>query len=93
MGNIATNSKMMSWSITPINDRLDYMSWSEEGKIRIYSDKKYDEVVAYILYYDTSEKMTYLKDIRNNVLYAIPSGSKAKGYTLAFKLNLVHKEE
>ncbi len=85
-------NKMMSWSTTPIDSRPSNISWSEEGKIRIYNDKKYDEIVAYVLYYDSSEKMTYLKDIRNETLYAIPSGSKAKGYTLAFKLNLVHKE-
>ena len=105
MPGVVSNKSMM-WSPTPLDKRLPNVGWSEDAIIRIFDSGKTDkesllknsgvsyvDFVAYVLYYDTKENMTYVKDIRENVLYAIPSGAKAKGYTLAFKLNINYKEK
>ncbi len=102
-----THSKQMVWGQTPLDQRKPNVSWSEDGTIRIYDPEKtdtfdkfiknsgitYTNLVAYILYYDTKDKMTYLEDVRDGVLYSIPQGAKAKGYTLAVKLNLIYKDK
>lgn len=95
-------STSIMWSSTPIDKREPNVGWSEDAIIRIFDSGKTDtfdkyirnsgvsftDFVAYVLYYDNKENMTYLKDIREDVIYSIPSGAKAKGYTLAFKLNM-----
>lgn len=106
MGSPSVANKNMMWGQTPMDKRLPNVGWSEDAIIRIFDSGKTDkesllknsgvsyvDFVAYILYYDTKENMTYVKDIREDVLYAIPSGAKAKGYTLAFKLNMNYKEK
>ncbi len=106
-GVVSNNSHSVMWSSTPHDKLLPNAGWSEDATIRIFDSGKTDtfdkyiknsgisyiDFVAYVLYYDTKENMTYVKDIREDVLYAIPSGAKAKGYTLAFKLNLNYKEK
>jgi hypothetical protein len=80
-----TSNTKVSWNSTPIDKKAKEFSWSEDGKITIENE----EFVAYRLFYNTTENMTCLYDIRKNVMYKIPSGSKAKGYMLAFKLNKI----
>jgi hypothetical protein len=103
-GVVSNKSNAVMWNTTPLDKRLPNVGWSEDCLIRIYdsgrtdtfdkyirnSGQSFTEYVVYLLYYDNKENMTYLKDIREDVLYAIPSGSKSKGYTLAFKLNLYY---
>lgn len=106
-GVVSNKSHSIMWGATPSGKSLPNAGWSEDATIRIFDTGKTDtfdkyiknsgisyiDFVAYVLYYDNKDKMTYLKDIRQDVLYAIPSGAKAKGYTLAFKLNLIHKDK
>ena len=106
-GVVSNSNKSMMWSSTPLDKKLPNAGWSEDAIIRIYDTGKtdtfdkyiknsgisYTDFVAYVLYYDSKDNMTYVKDIREDVLYAIPSGAKAKGYTLAFKLNMNYKEK
>lgn len=100
------SSKSVMWGQTPLDKKFPNAGWSEDATIRIFDTGKTDEetmlknsgltyvdVVAYVLYWDDKESMTCLKDIREDVLYTIPSGAKAKGYTLAFKLNMNYKEK
>ena len=105
MTGVVYSNKAMSWKPTPLEDRSDNVGWSDDGIIKIFdtgrtdtfdkyiknSGLTYIDMVGYVLYYDKKEKMVYLKDIRDNVLYAIPSGAKSKGYMLAYKLNSLHK--
>jgi hypothetical protein len=105
-GVIQNSSKSVMWSPTPLDKKFPNSGWSEDAKIRIFDTGKTDQetilkdnelsyvdVVVYVLYWDNVDNMTYLKDIREDVLYSIPSGAKAKGYTLAFKLNMNHKDK
>jgi hypothetical protein len=98
-------SNVIVWGQTPIDKRKSNVTWSEDAFIRIYNNLKYDtfddylrnsgssyvDYVVYVLYYDSKDNIIYLKDIREDVLYSIPNGTKSIGYTLAFKLN-VHYE-
>jgi spore coat protein U-like protein len=99
MSNSKSNTIM--WSDTPLKDKPKNVGWSQDATIRVYRNEgnekdstgnRYDNFIAYKLYYDSKENSVYLKDIRSNVLYSIPSGAKAKGYTLAFKLNIAYNE-
>ena len=96
-----TNKNSIMWSDTPLKNKPTHIGWSKDAIIRVYSNdgkqtdssnNKYDDFIAYNLYYDNKDNRVYLKDIRNDVLYDIPTGSMAKGYTLAFKLNLAYNE-
>ena len=94
-------SNGIMWKPTPLDKMPPNASWSEDAILRVFTEnrpdsvnqyiresgKTYADYVGYILYYDNKESMTYLKDVRDNILFSIPSGAKAKGYTLTFKLN------
>lgn len=98
-------SKSIMWSSTPLDKKFFDTGWSEDAMIRVYDSGRTDsfekfirnsgvsfyDYVVYVLYYDNKENMTYLKDIRSDVLYSIPSGAKSKGYVLAAKLNYAYK--
>lgn len=72
-------SKQMVWSDTPIADKDNNHSWSQDAT-------NVDLGLLYRLYYDNNKKNVYLYDFNNDVTYEVPYGAKAKGYTLAFKL-------
>ncbi len=96
-----SKSNTIMWSDTPLKNKMDNVGWSQDATIRVYDSGstktdtngiKYNDFIVYILYYDNKDNIVYLKDVRNDVLYSIPSGAKAKGYTLAFKLNTAYNE-
>ena len=108
MPGVVSNKGMM-WSSTPISKVPKGVTWSDDAIIRIPNsgqtdpdstnyvrdvyDRSFTNFIAYVLYYHAADKMTYLEDIREGVTYAIPNGGKAKGYTLAFKLNFARKDK
>lgn len=95
MSNVSDTSKSVMWKPTPMDKKLPNAGWSDDAIVRFYdvSGDTFEDKVVYVLYWDNVDNMTYLKDIREDVLYSLPSGAKAKGYTLAFKLNLNHVEK
>jgi hypothetical protein len=94
-------SRSMTWMMTPEKNKLPNAKWSEDAIIRkpgtsdsfakfLRDGDNYEKFVAYVMYFDKSDNIAYLKDVREDVLYTIPKASKAKGYTLATKLNKYH---
>ena len=72
------NSLTLHWEDAPLDKKEASHSWCEIGK---FKDKE-----LFQLFYSTPLKMTYVYDIMYDVTYEIPSGAKAKGYMVAYKL-------
>lgn len=74
-----SDSKILSWSDTKSEDKEKNYGWSQDA---------YNPTLGtmFRLYYDNDKEGVYLLDIKNDVIYQVPYGAKAKGYTLAFKL-------
>ena len=106
MPGVVSNKSMM-WKDTPIEKKLLNTSWSQDAIIRTYDHEKTDtfekyiknsgisyiEQIVYTLYYDNKDSITYLKDIRNDIIYKLPVNGKSKGYTLAFRLNISYQDK
>jgi hypothetical protein len=71
-----TTNFSLNWKSTPNKD-IKY-SWSDSCYI--------NNIELYRLYYYTEKQMTYLEDLYEDILYEIPTGAKAKGYNIAYKL-------
>jgi hypothetical protein len=71
-----TTNFSLNWKSTPNKD-MKY-SWSDSCYI--------NNIELYRLYYYTEKEMTYLEDLYEEILYEIPTGAKAKGYNIAYKL-------
>ena len=73
-----TNAVSLHWEDVPFEEKEVHHSYCENG---IYNGN-----VLFKLFYNTQMKMTYVYDVLHDVTYEIPSGAKAKGYVVAFKL-------